>query len=218
MALRALGIAAENACRRARRPSSHAAMLKRALTACLSLALLAAAAPPRPVRVEIRTDIGPIVVEVDTRHAPVTAGNFLAYVDQHRFDQMAFYRAARADQRPKEGFVQGGTNNMMTRVLKPIRHEPTSATGLHHVDGTLSMARDDPGTATGDFFIVVGDGRYLDATRKDPGYAAFGHVVSGMPLVRRMLAAKTYPGGWSKETAGQQMVKPIRIVSARRLP
>ena len=60
--------------------------------------LLAAAAPPRPVRVEIRTDIGPIVVEVDTRHAPVTAGNFLAYVDQHRFDQMAFYRAARADQ------------------------------------------------------------------------------------------------------------------------
>ncbi len=193
-------------------------MLKRALSACLLLALLAAAAPPRPIRVEIDTDIGPIVVEVDTRHAPVTAGNFLAYVDQHRFDQMTFYRAARADQRPKEGFVQGGTNNMMTRVLKPIRHEPTSVTGLHHVDGTLSMARDDPGTATGDFFIVVGDGRYLDATRKDPGYAAFGHVVSGMPLVRRMLAAKTYPGGWSKETAGQQMVKPVRIVSARRVP
>ena len=192
-------------------------MPRRALPALLSLALLAAA-PPRPVRVGIETDIGQIVVEVDTRHAPATAGNFLAYVDQHRFDQMSFYRAARADGRPREGFVQGGTNNMMTRVLKPIRHEPTSLTGLRHIDGTLSMARDDPGTATGDFFIVVGDGRYLDATRKDPGYAAFGHVVSGMPLVRRMLAAKTYPGGWSKETAGQQMVKPVRILSARRLP
>jgi peptidyl-prolyl cis-trans isomerase A (cyclophilin A) len=188
-------------------------MLKRAF---LMLALVAAA-PPKPVRVEIDTDIGPIVVAVDTRHAPVTAANFLAYVDQHRFDQMNFYRAARADGRPREGFVQGGTNNMMTRVLKPIRHEPTSVTGLHHVDGTLSMARDDPGTATSDFFIVVGDGRYLDATAKDPGYAAFGHVVSGMPLVRRMLAAKTYPGGWSKETAGQQMVRPVRIISAKRV-
>jgi peptidyl-prolyl cis-trans isomerase A (cyclophilin A) len=180
--------------------------------------LLLAAAPPKPARVEIDTEIGPILVEVDARHAPVTAANFLAYVDQHRFDQLSFYRAARADGRPKEGFVQGGTNNMMTRVLKPIKHEPTSVTGLHHVDGTLSMARDDPGTATGDFFIVVGDGHYLDATRKDPGYAAFGHVVSGMPLVRRMLAAKTYPGGWSKETEGQQMVKPVRIISARRVP
>jgi peptidyl-prolyl cis-trans isomerase A (cyclophilin A) len=193
-------------------------MIRRSL---LLLVLMAAAPPRQPAKlvdVEISTDIGPIVVAVDTRHAPVTAANFLAYVDQHRFDQMSFYRAARADARPREGFVQGGTNNMMTRVLKPIRHEPTSETGLHHVDGTLSMARDDPGTATGDFFIVVGDGRYLDATRKDPGYAAFGHVVSGMPLVRRMLVAKTFPGGWSKETVGQQMVKPVRILSARRVP
>jgi len=192
-------------------------MILRLFRTVLLLALVAAA-PPRPVRVEIRTEIGSIVVAVDTRHAPVTAANFLAYVDQKRFDGLAFYRAARADGRPKEGFVQGGTNNMMTRVLKPIRHEPTSVTGLRHVDGTISMARDDPGTATGDFFIVVGDGHYLDATRKDPGYAAFGHVLSGMPLVRQMLAARTYPGGWSKETEGQQMVKPVRIISARRLP
>jgi peptidyl-prolyl cis-trans isomerase A (cyclophilin A) len=189
--------------------------------AFLLIALVAAAPPkpaPAPAKVEIKTDIGSIVVSIDTRHAPATATNFLAYVDQKRFDGMTFYRAARADSRPKEGFVQGGTNNMMTRVLKPIKHEPTSMTGLHHVDGTLSMARDDPGTATGDFFIVVGDGRYLDATRKDPGYAAFGHVVSGMPLVRQMLAAKTYPGGWSKETAGQQMMHPVHIIAARRLP
>ncbi len=176
------------------------------------------AALPKAPRVEIDTSMGAIVVVLDTQHAPITAANFLAYVDQKRFDQMTFYRAARADGRSKEGFVQGGTNNMMTRVLPPIRHEPTSRTGIHHVDGTISMARDEPGTATGDFFIVVGDGRYLDATRKDPGYAAFGHVVSGMPLVKAMLAAKTFPGGWSKETAGQQMVHPVRIISARRVP
>ena len=193
-------------------------MNRRALLSALILFAATGAAPPKPARVEIDTSMGPIVVVLDTRRAPITSANFLAYVDQKRFDQMSFYRAARADGRPKEGFVQGGTNNIMTRVLPPIRHEPTSRTGLRHVDGTISMARDAPGTASGDFFIVVGDGRYLDATRKDPGYAAFGHVTSGMPIVKAMLAAKTFPGGWSKETAGQQMVRPVRIVSVRRLP
>ena len=193
-------------------------MNRRALLSALILLATTGAAPPRPPRVEIDTSLGPITVVLDTKRAPITSANFLAYVDQKRFDQMTFYRAARAEGRPKEGFVQGGTNNIMTRVLPPIRHEPTSRTGIHHIDGTISMARDAPGTASGDFFIVVGDGKYLDATRKDPGYAAFGHVTSGMPIVRQMLAAKTFPGGWSKETAGQQMVRPVRIVSVRRLP
>jgi peptidyl-prolyl cis-trans isomerase A (cyclophilin A) len=193
-------------------------MNRRALLSALILFAATGAAAPKPARVEIETGMGPIVVVLDTTRAPITSANFLAYVDQKRFDQMNFYRAARAEGRPKEGFVQGGTNNIMTRVLPPIRHEPTSRTGLRHVDGTISMARDEPGTASGDFFIVVGDGRYLDATRKDPGYAAFGHVTSGMPIVKAMLAAKTFPGGWSKETAGQQMVRPVRIVSVRRLP
>ena len=193
-------------------------MNRRALLSALILFAATGAAAPKPARVEIDTSMGPIVVVLDTRRAPITSANFLAYVDQKRFDQMSFYRAARADGKAKEGFVQGGTNNIMTRVLPPIRHEPTSRTGLHHVDGTISMARDEPSTASGDFFIVVGDGHYLDATRKDPGYAAFGHVTSGMPIVKQMLAAKTFPGGWSKETAGQQMVRPVRIVSVRRLP
>lgn len=192
-------------------------MNPRVLLSALILFAATAAAPPKPSRVEIDTSLGPIVVVLDTKRAPITSANFLAYVDQKRFDQMSFYRAARAEGRPKEGFVQGGTNNIMTRVLPPIRHEPTSRTGLRHVDGTISMARDEPGTASGDFFIVVGDGKYLDATRKDPGYAAFGHVTSGMPIVKQMLAAKTFPGGWSKETAGQQMVRPVRIISVRRL-
>jgi peptidyl-prolyl cis-trans isomerase A (cyclophilin A) len=187
------------------------------IIAALAMASIAAA-PPRvaaPTLVRIDTDAGSIVVALDTKHAPITTANFLAYVDQHRLDGTSFYRAVRSGR--GEGLVQGGISNDMTRMLKPVKHEPTSVTGIHHVDGTVSMARDDLGTATGDFFIVLGDGRYLDATRKDPGYAAFGHVVSGMPLVRKMLAASTFRGGWSADTKGQQIIHPIRIVHARRV-
>ncbi len=193
------------------------------LLALLSLGTLASpVAARRPVtpdpRVKIETSAGSIVIALDVRHAPITARNFLAYVDQKRFDGTNFYRAARGKANPREGLVQGGISNDMTRMLKPIRHEPTSLTGLHHDNGTVSMARDEPGTATGDFFIVVGDGRYLDATRRDPGFAAFGHVLSGMAVVRQMLAAPTFKGGWSAETQGQSIAHPIRIISARRLP
>lgn len=190
--------------------------------AALALLLLAGAAPPhRPaaglVRVRLETQAGPIVVAVDTRHAPITANNFLAYVDQHRFDGTTFYRAARRKSRPGTGLVQGGINHHIANSLFPIAHEPTSKTGLHNVDGTLSMARNAPGTAMGDFFIVVGDGRYLDARPNWPGYAAFGHVVSGMDVVKRILTAKTYPGGWDQNTIGQVLVQPVKILRATRM-
>ena len=169
-------------------------------------------------RVEIDTNLGPIVIALEMKRAPITSRNFLAYVDQKLFDGTTFYRAARTSGAPKEGFVEGGINNAMGHALKAIAHEPTNVTGIRHVDGTVSMARNAPGTAMGDFFIVVGPGEYLDASRKDPGYAAFGHVVSGMAVVHKMLAQPTYKGGWSTETVGQSMIHPIRILSARRLP
>ena len=189
---------------------------RRFLLAMAAITLVAASPrPAAPTLVRIETTEGAITVALETKRAPITSANFLAYVDQHRFDGTTFYRAVRSGH--GDGLVQGGISNDMTRMLKPVKHEPTSVTGLHHVDGTLSMARDDLGTATGDFFFVVGDGHYLDATRKDPGYAAFGHVLSGMPLVRKMLAAPTFKGGWSKDTQGQQIIHPIRIVSAKRV-
>lgn len=182
-----------------------------------------AAAPRRSggdalVRVRLETSAGPIVVAVETKRAPITAANFLAYVDQRRFDGQTFYRAARNRHDPKVGLVQGGNNHRVAKSLAPIAHEPTSKTGLRHVDGTLSMARNAPGTAMGDFFITVGTARYLDA-RPDgyPGYAAFGHVVSGMPVIQKILALPTHPGGWSPETKGQSIVDPVRILSARRV-
>jgi peptidyl-prolyl cis-trans isomerase A (cyclophilin A) len=99
----------------------------------------------------------------------------------------------------------------------PIEHEPTSQTGLRHVDGTVSMARHAPGTAMGDFFITIGKASYLDAREDSPGYAAFGRVVEGMDVVRKILASPTYPGGRSRNTIGQSIIKPIRILRARRV-
>lgn len=168
-------------------------------------------------RVRLETSQGAIVIEVDTRRAPITAGNFLKYVEQKRFDGTTFYRAARNKRAPKFGLVQGGINHNAVRTRLPIPHEPTSRTGLRHVDGTVSMARNAPGTAMGDFFITVGPASYLDARPGSVGYAAFGRVIAGMSVVHKMLAAPTYPGGRSENTIGQSIVSPIRIVTARRL-
>lgn len=186
----------------------------------LALALFAAApaaAAPGSARVRLDTEFGPIIIRLDLRRAPVTAGNFLTYVEQGRFDRTYFYRAARRTGAPQYGLVQGGIDNDLTRSLPPIRHEPTSETGLRHVDGTISMARNAPGTAMGNFFITLGPSPALDARPGAPGYAAFGSVTSGMGVVRRILALPTYPGGFSVTTKGQTIRKPVLIRSARRI-
>ena len=203
-------------------------MIRRAALLLIALAPMPAAALParhRPapatlVRVRLDTSAGPIVIALEMKRAPITAGNFLAYVDQKKLDGTSFYRAARGKIRPTEGLVQGGINHNMVRSLVPIAHEPTTVTGIHHVDGTVSMARNAPGTAMGDFFIVVGPAQYLDAVPGAggyAGYAAFGHVVSGMAIVRKILAAPTYKGGWSSDTMGQSIIKPVQIISAHRI-
>jgi peptidyl-prolyl cis-trans isomerase A (cyclophilin A) len=184
----------------------------------------AAAATPVPdvARVRIETDAGPIIVELDGRHAPLTVANFLAYVDQHRFDGTSFYRAARTRGTAGRGFVQGGIRHDYRRMLPEIAHEPTSRTGLRHGDGTLSMARTTPGSAMGDFFILVGAMPSMDAGPGAPGdhqgYAAFGHVTDGMDVVRHILAAPTVANAGRGAMRGQMIERPVRIMSARRLP
>jgi peptidyl-prolyl cis-trans isomerase A (cyclophilin A) len=131
---------------------------------------------------------------------------------------MTFYRAARNKNAPTNGLVQGGIDHFVPKALNPIAHEPTNKTGLHHVDGTLSMARNAPGTAMGDFFITVGPAGYLDAKAGYVGYAAFGRVIAGMSLVRRILSLPTYPGGYTPETKGQTIIKQPVILTARRVP
>ena len=99
------------------------------------------------------TSLGTIVVAVETERAPVTAANFLRYVDAKRFDGTTFYRAMKLGKDGEYGLIQGGVRGDPKRALPPIAHEPTSKTGLTHDEGAISMARTTPGTATGDFFI-----------------------------------------------------------------
>ena len=186
-----------------------------------NVASSADAAAPVPVpdaaRVRIETGLGPITVELDGRHAPITTANFLAYVDQRRFDETVFYRAARTRGAEGRGFVQGGIRHSYRRMLAPIAHEPTSRTGLHHADGTISMAHTDTSGAMGDFFITVGAMPSMDAHGREPGFAAFGRVVEGMDVVRRILAAPTDPRAGSGAMRGQMLAAPVPIVRATRI-
>ena len=200
-------------------------MIRRSLLAlCLAAALSAPAfaqdatpAPVAAVRVMLETSAGNILVETDPR-APITAANFLRYVDEGRFNGTDFYRGMELG--AGTGVIQGGTANAPDRILPPIAHEPTSQTGLRHVDGALSMARFDPGTADGDFFIIVGNLPGFDAGRAapgDPGFAVFGRVIEGMDVVRAILAAPKSPTEGEGFMRGQMLDPRVRIVSARRV-
>jgi peptidyl-prolyl cis-trans isomerase A (cyclophilin A) len=122
---------------------------------------------------------------------------------------------------PDAGLVQGGVRDPR-KLFPPIAHEPTSQTGLSHVDGALSVPRFTLGSARGDFTIMVGDQKYLDAgpgsAGDGQGYAVFGRVVEGMDVVRRILAAPTSPTEGDGVMKGQMLSPRITILSARRLP
>ena len=175
--------------------------------------------PPGPgeVRIRIATAAGAIIVDLDRVHAPLTTANFLKYVDQHRFDGTKFYRATKLG--PGLGLIQGGVHGDAKRGLPPVAHEPTTKTGLAHVEGTISMARTTPGTARGDFFITTGPLSSLDAHPQaagdNAGFAAFGHVVNGNDIVRRILDRPTDDSG-SGAMRGQMLAKPVAIVTVRR--
>lgn len=178
----------------------------------------AKAQPPEPalVRVRIATSDGVLVIALDSRRAPLTTANFLAYVDDGRFDGTTFYRAARNPSVPTLGFVQGGIGTDARRMLPPVPMETTAKTGIHHDNLVVSMAHGpDPNGATGNFTIALGPAPSLDAHGGWLGYAAFGHLVSGMDTVKRILAESS--GGGSGPMRGQMILKPVKLISARRL-
>lgn len=200
-------------------------MIRRSLmTGLIGLALLSAAVPAlaqdpaiAPVRVALETAQGTIVIETDPR-APITSTNFVRYADERRFDGVAFYRGMTVA--PGYALVQGGPSGASDRVLPPIAHEPTSQTGLSHVNGAVSMAQSAPGTATGDFFIIIGDLTSLDAGKaspEDPGFAVFGRVVEGMDVVQAILEAPKSPTEGEGVMRGQMLAPRIPILTARRV-
>jgi len=186
-------------------------------TATASAAGPAAAPEPAIVRVRLDTSAGAITLAIDFRHAPQTARNFLLYVDDERLDGTRFYRAARRKGASAMGFIQGGIDTDARRRLDPVPFEPTSKTGLHHVDGAISMARyENVNTGTGNFSLMVGASPNMDARPGSPGYAVFGRVVGGMDVVKRILAMPTSPGG-EGAFKGQLLMKPVVILHAVRL-
>jgi len=179
---------------------------------------VALSAPAKP-RVVIKTGRGPIVVELEAKRAPLTTANFLRYVDAQAYDDGTFFRAARTEGAPKEGTIVGAPAAKV-RPFPPIAHESTTKTGLKHLNGTISLGRFAPGTATNNFFICVGDQPYLDAHPGEPGdnlgYAAFGRVVSGMAVVQKILSLPTNGETKFKDQRGQWLKPPVPILSMRR--
>jgi peptidyl-prolyl cis-trans isomerase A (cyclophilin A) len=184
---------------------------------------LAAEAPapaptPAIVPVVLQTSLGPIRIEVEIERAPLTGANFLRYVDNKRFDGVTWYRAMKLDPEGRYGLVQAGLRGDRKRTFKPIAHEAPAATGLSHVDGAISMARLAPGTATADFFVVIGDLVSLDGKpdSDDPGYAVFGRVTEGMDIIRQMLDLPRDPNAGDAVMKGQMLAQPVRILTVRR--
>lgn len=193
----------------------------RTLLVCLLMGGLAAAGradDPRPVRVLLRTEAGDIEVEVDPAKTPKTAANFLRYVDARLYDGGRFHRTVTPQNQPdnkvKIEVIQAGVNPENAKdEFPPITLERTKDTGLSHKDGVISMARDGPDTATGDFFVCVGDQPELDfGGKRNPdgqGFAAFGRVVKGMDVVKKIQAAPA---------EGQTLKPSVAIKTARRQP
>ncbi len=162
------------------------------------------------------TELGDITVELYLDKAPITAANFLRYIDENRLEEATFYRTVRddnqADNPIKIDVIQGGLyedNHPM--MLEPIAHENTEQTGIKHLDGVISMARYTPGTATSEFFICVGDQPALDygggRNNDGVGFAAFGKVTEGMDVVHLIHQAKA---------DGQYLNPRIKILSIKR--
>jgi peptidyl-prolyl cis-trans isomerase A (cyclophilin A) len=202
------------------------------IAALLASAAASAVAPviyqdvrDKPVQVLVQTELGDIVVEVDLARAPRTAGNFLRYVDAGHYDGGVWHRTVKMDNQPestvKIEVIQAGVNpELAKKGFGPIALERTSVTGLRHRDGVISMARGEPDSATSGWFICINDQPELDfgGTRNPDGqgFAAFGRVIKGMDVVRKIQQAPSSTDR-SSNVAAQRLTPPIRILKATRV-
>ena len=177
------------------------------------MGILAPAPKDDLVKVTLDTDMGRIVLALDRGRAPLTTANFLAYVDKRWFDGEGFYRAFKyAD----GGIIQGGVRSG-GKQLPPIAHEPTSQTGIANKAWTIAMANSGPGTAHSDFFIMTTDIPAFDAKGSDIGFAAFGRVIEGQDVVKKILAAPVSPTLGEGAMKGQMLEPAVKIVKAERV-
>jgi peptidyl-prolyl cis-trans isomerase A (cyclophilin A) len=169
-------------------------------------------ATARPIPIRIETQFGVIDAELDSARAPVTVTNFLRYVDAHLYDNGSFFRTVTMGNQPADSVkievIQGGAPaENRGRGFPAIPLERTSVTGLHHGNGVLSIARGGPDSGTDQFFVVIGDQPELDfggkRNKDGQGFAAFGHVTSGMDIVKKI---QTQPA------KGQSLEAPVKIL------
>lgn len=186
------------------------------LAGCKTVPATPQAAHPHVV---IQTSLGNITVEIYEEAAPITAPNFLRYVDESAFEGASFYRSVTMDNQPNNAVkievIQGGlgaTEGGGERMHEPIPHETTEQTGILHKDGTISMARAAPGTVTTEFFICIGDQPSLDfGGARNPdgqGFAAFGQVIDGMDVVRQIQ---------QQPLEGQRLTPVVEILTITRV-
>jgi peptidyl-prolyl cis-trans isomerase A (cyclophilin A) len=192
---------------------------------CVLFALLLATrastqSPPPPVLVSLDTSLGAITIEVNVAKAPISAANFLKYVDGKLYDEGRFHRTVRPETETNKvhpiEVVQAtrARRTEATPSFPPIPLERTNVTGLKHVDGAVSMARGTGAdSAVADFFICIGAQPLLDfggARNADgQGFAVFGRVVSGMDVVKKIQASPVRAGT-------QSLDPPIQILRATR--
>jgi peptidyl-prolyl cis-trans isomerase A (cyclophilin A) len=201
--------------------------LAAAVFAALASPAVGQTAPPAStakedlVPVAIDTSVGRIVVALDRGHAPITTANFLHYADTHRYDGQYFYRAMHAPDAngADGGLIQGGITTDARKLYPPVAHESTAQTGLHNVTGAISLANRGAGTATSDFFIMVSDQPGLDANGPGgdaTGFAAFGHVIEGMDVVRKIWTSPVSPTKGEGALKGQMLDPKIQIIKVAR--
>lgn len=179
-----------------------------------------AATPDTRPYVSLVTDLGTIVVRLENKRAPISAGNFLRYVDAKRMDGFKFYRSTKS-WGPANQLIQAGNRGDARKNFPPIAHEPTNASGLTNCKGALSMARLNPGDATSDFFLLLSDikGFDSDAAGGDgAGFAVFGELVSGADVAARIFNGPISPTAGDGVMKGQMLEPQVTIKTARRVP
>lgn len=195
--------------------------MRRVLSLAL-LGLLAACADTRP-NVLLETDLGTIEIEVRLDKSPLSGADFLYYVDEKLYDGQAFYRTVRSDNDPLNmdmSLIQGGRLDLQP-ITMLLPHEPTGITGLSNVSGSVTIARDAPGTGSAAFFFInIGDNLFLDqgGTRNPDGegYAVFGNVVDGMDVAKAIQARATGSTVASPIPDNQLISEPVYIRKAYR--
>ena len=175
------------------------------------------------VEVVMSTTQGDVRIELYADQAPVTVDNFLQYVDGGHYEGGSFYRTVTFENdngNPKIEVIQGGLGNGVEAPFEPIEHEDTGKTGILHTDGVISMARGGVGTASSEFFICLGDQPGLDKgevrNADEQGFAAFGKVIEGMDVVRRIHQSPADAPSYSEYTQGQTIEAPVAIQSIKR--